>query len=100
LESVFLTHLRIMPDIGVPLLFEYLFLNNKEILLNIELLKKTVVTIVKTVEILPIGLIYKITYIECMKVMTKYKDRIYKMNETIIANEICNKIYSDILLTY
>ena len=100
LEEVFLVHARIMPDIGVPLLFEYLFLNNKVILLNATLLQRTIETLVRTVEIIPIGLVYKISYIECMKVMTKYKERIYKINQTIIATEICSRDYQNILFSY
>ena len=70
-----------MPDIGVPLLLENLFKDNKVLLQNNAIVKKTVETLVKTVEIIPLGLMYKISYIECMKVMMKFgNNRLYKTN--------------------
>jgi len=99
LKPIFLRHIKTLPEVNGGLLIDGLFKNNKSLLSDNNLLIETVHTLVCIVNKLPIESGLKVNYLECLKVMTRYKDRLYKSNQTLLIKELCSKEFSNVFLT-
>ena len=81
------------------MLIQGLFKDNKSLLSDKNFID-TIRIIMGVTDKLSVDSMLKANYLECLKVMTRYKERIYKNNQTILIKEICAKEYSNVFLTH
>lgn len=99
LSNIFLRHVRSVPEINAGMLIEALFKDNKSLLNNNELFQNTIKTIISVIERISHKNGLKTNYLDCLKVMTRYKERIFKGNQTFLVTELCSKEYNNVFLT-
>ena len=73
--DIYITHLKTVPEIHLSFFIENLMKNNKEFLQDHEILSKTLKNVVKIIDKLPVKNQNKANYLECLKVLTKFKNK-------------------------
>ena len=91
LQNVYLIHINTYPEIGFSFFIENLFKNNRILLSNSLIIHDALQSIVLAIDNIDISNPLKTHYLDCIKVFTKCKDKIFKQNQTWIINEISKR---------